>query len=68
MEGRTVRDLAWTVRPCLELIHRIKKMTTTVALDTSPSTYDNMAGTEKTHLLTMFLVQLFRCPIFVTKN
>jgi hypothetical protein len=49
LEGRTVRDRAWTVRPCLEPIFRAVRMVTTFVPDMSSSAYHNIVGTEKPH-------------------
>jgi hypothetical protein len=53
-EGEMVRDRARIVRPCLELIRRIEKMTTAVVPDTSSSGYHNMAGTKKLFVADVF--------------
>jgi hypothetical protein len=55
MGSRTFRDRARTVQPCLEPIHRIVKMTAAIAPYTSLASYYNMAGTGKTHLLSICL-------------
>jgi hypothetical protein len=55
-----------TVRSCSELTHHLAEMAVTVILDMSPSTYQNMVG--ETHLLPMYLAQLFRRLIYVIKN
>jgi hypothetical protein len=67
-EARMGLDYTRTIRSYSVLAHRTLQVVAVIVSDMNSSAYHNMAVTEKAHLLSMYLAQLFKCPIYATEK